>query len=236
MSQEYGNNPLLYASKELFKEVYRISRAVDIGDVVTLSRDMSKKMDAFSHSAIEQGVDSRHLHVARYMMCTFCDELIANSAGASHQDWGSVSLLSRYYQESYGGEKFFQLLDKILENPTEYIYILELVYVCLSFEFGGKYKQIDNGMDEVGEIKENLYRQIKTTRPKRAKFYANHPAAKRHHKLYSKLSKRSIVITAFLLLIIIYAGFSYVVGSNENSLIDFLKQEYQTLKGISHEK
>lgn len=230
MREEYGNNPLLHASKELFRETYRISQESDSEEVVVLSRKMSQLMDSFSNRVIEEGVDSRHLHIARYLMCTFCDELIANAPSTSNQDWGGVSLLSKYYQESYGGDKFFQLLEKLEEDPTQYIHILELAYVCLSFDFGGKYKQRDNGLHELGAIKENLYRQIKTTKPQREKFYAHHPVAKRHHKLYSKLSKKVIFSTALLLMMIIYTIFTYTVDKNESSLIEILKHEYEKIK------
>jgi len=229
MGKEYGNNPLLYASKELFREVYIISKGI-INDVQEVSQNIGSLMDKFSNQAIEHGVDSNHLHVARYMMCTFCDELIANSSSAKNHDWGRVSLLNKYYQESYGGEKFFQLLEKLEQSPTEYIHILEMAYVCLSFDFGGKYKQLDNGIHELSEIKENLYRHIKITKPEREKFYANHPVAKRHHKLYSKLSKKVIVSTAMILMIILYGIFTYTVDKNERSLISLIKKEYNLIK------
>ena len=70
------NNPLLYASKELFKEIYKISKESRSENIDEISKQMSRLMDGFSNTAIQEGVDSKHLHVARYMMCTFCDELI----------------------------------------------------------------------------------------------------------------------------------------------------------------
>lgn len=230
MNEEISDNPLLFASKELFRQTYRFSQTNELGDVERVSIALSKELDSFSNNTMEQGVDSRHLHIARYMLCTFCDELIANASWADHYDWGSVSLLNKYYQESYGGDKFFQLLQKMEQNPTEYIHLMELAFVCLSFDFGGRYKQLPDGLQELTEIKENLYRQIKTTRPQREKFYANHPSAKRHYKLYSKFSKRLILGTALILITIIYVVFTYTVHSNENMLIQVIEKEEQKIK------
>lgn len=230
MNEQHNNNPLLFASKEFFKKTYTFSQKNELSDATQVSDHLSKELDNFSNISIEQRVDSRHLHIARYMLCTFCDELIANAPWADHYDWGSVSLLNKYYQESYGGDKFFQLLEKMEQNPTEYIHLMELAFVCLAFDFGGRYKQQDHGQQKLGEIKENLYRQIKTTRPQKEKFYAHHPSAKRHYKLYSKLSKRLILGTAMTLISIIYIVFTYTVHQNESMLIQTLQKEEHKIK------
>jgi len=108
--------------------------------------------------------------------------------------------------------------------------VMELAYVCLSFGYGGKYKQKNRSIQDVGAIKENLYRQIKTTKPKKEKFYENHPAAQRHHKLYSKLSRKIILAVALFLMLVIYGIFTYTVQSNESTLIKILQDENKKMK------
>lgn len=223
-------NPFLYASKDFFKYIYELSNLTEIENIDSLARNVYDSLDQFSNLAVELNVDSRHLHIARYMLCTFGDELIANTSWAASYDWGNMSLLSKYYKESYGGHKFFDLLYKFELEPTEYIYLLELGYVCLSFGFGGMYKERSNGYNELEATKENLYLHIKITRPERNKFYANHPSAKRHYKLYSKISKRIILLIGTILMISIYSIFTYVVDSNESELIGELKNEYTLMK------
>ena len=225
------DSPLLFASKEIFKETYRLMYLESSSDVRGISNLMSHEINQFSNMAMEQGVSSNHLHIARYILCTFIDEMLASSKWALDNDWAGVSLLSRYYQESYGGNKFFELLLRFEQEPTEYIYLMELSYVCLSFGYGGKYKQQQkNTIQDLASIKENLYRQIKITKPEKEKFYTSHPAAQRHHKLYSKLSRRIIMSVSLFLLVIIYSIFTYTIHNNENELIKVIQEEHKSIK------
>lgn len=224
------DSPLLFASKEIFKETYRLRNLESVSDVQGTSQFMIKELDTFSNIAMEQGVNADQILMSRYILCTFIDEMLSSSSWATDNAWSGVSLLNHYYSEGYGGDKFFQLLVRFEEEPTEFIYVMELAYVCLSFGYGGKYKSKRENMQDVGAIKENLYRQIKTTKPKKEKFYANHPAAQRHHKLYSKLSRKIILAVALLLMVVIYTIFTYTVQSNETSLIHILQEEHKKME------
>ena len=228
------DSPLLYASKDIFKETYRLMNTEESLSLVPTSRLMEKHLKSFSNLAMEQGVSAVHLKIARYLLSTFIDEMLSSRNWGDEGDWGSVSLLGKYFEKSDGGETFFILLQQFEKEPTEYIFLMELAYVCLSFGYGGKYKKRGQNIHDLGPIKENLYRQIKTTKPKKEKFYANHPAAQRHHKLYSKLSKKIILLVSTLLLVVIYAIFTYTVQNNESSLIETLKSENSKMREANH--
>ncbi|SFV51316.1 Outer membrane protein ImpK/VasF, OmpA/MotB domain [hydrothermal vent metagenome] len=222
-------NPFLASAKGLFRETYSIINLRESKDIDSISRDMHKEMDRFAENLNKYGGDSHYLEIARYMMCTFCDELIANSSWASNRHWAEVSLLNYYHKESYGGDKFFQILDKSMTKPSKYINLLELAFVCLSFGFGGRYKQ-QNRLQELNTLKENLYRQIKNISSQKEKFYLDHPHATRHHKLYSKLSDKVILATVVVFMLLIYTAFSYLVSSNETPLIEALNKEHKIIE------
>jgi type VI secretion system protein ImpK len=224
------DSPLLFASKEIFKETYHLRNQKSVSDVKGTSEFMINKLDTFSNIAMEQGVNADQILMSRYILCTFIDEMLSSSSWATDNAWSGVSLLNHYYSEGYGGDKFFQLLVRFEEEPTTFIYVMELAYVCLSFGYGGKYKRKSSTIQDLGAIKENLYRQIKTTKPKKEKFYVNHPASQRHHKLYSKLSRKIILAVGLLLLFIVYGIFTYTVQNNEISLINVLEEEHKKMK------
>jgi len=224
------DSPLLFASKEIFKETYKLMNQDSVSDLQGISDIMSQEIDNFSNIAVAQGVSSEDVYVARYLLTTFIDEIFSSSNWSSDSDWAGVSLLGRYFNEGYGGANFFSLLKSFESNPTRFIHLMELAYVCLSFGFGGMYKQEKNNLQDLNAIKENLYRQIKTTRPKKEKFYANHPAAQRHHKLYSKLSRKIILSVALFLMLVVYVIFTYTVSNNEATLITTLQEEYEKMR------
>lgn len=75
-----------------------------------------------------------------------------------------MSLLSSFHNETFGGEKFFQLLERLSRNPVKHLAMLELMYLCLSLGFEGKYRVMPRGMTELEVIRDSLYRQIRQMR------------------------------------------------------------------------
>ncbi|MBP8185450.1 MAG: type IVB secretion system protein IcmH/DotU, partial [Pseudomonas sp.] len=78
--------------------------------------------------------------------------------------WSQMSLLSSFHNETFGGEKFFQLLERLSRNPVKHLPMLELMYLCLSLGFEGKYRVLPRGMLELEALRDSLYRQIRQLR------------------------------------------------------------------------
>ncbi|MCU7878891.1 MAG: type VI secretion system protein TssL, long form, partial [Candidatus Thiodiazotropha sp. (ex Lucinoma borealis)] len=75
--------------------------------------------------------------------------------------WRDQSLLVSLHNEAWGGEKFFQLLQKLLQNPAKNIELLELMYICLSFGFEGRFRPLPDGYAQLQTLRDNLYRTIR---------------------------------------------------------------------------
>jgi type VI secretion system protein ImpK len=69
-----------------------------------------------------------------------------------------------FHRESSGGEKFFQILDRVMAEPQRYIALIELLYTCLSLGFEGRYRLDERGPIRLAEIRNNLYRVIQGVR------------------------------------------------------------------------
>jgi len=221
-------NPFLLSAKGLFQETHTFLHSQEYRDIDFVMQKMKEEMNQFEVNLNKYGGDHRYLQIAKYMMCTFCDELIGNALWNKDSRWAEVGLLNYYYKESYGGDKFFQLIEKFTQEPMEYIDLLELAFVCLSFGFGGRYKQ-QNRLEELNILKEKIYKQTKGIKLRKEKFYIDHPHATRHYKLYSKLSDKVILGAVLLLVAVIYMVFTFQVESNENPLVDTLVEEHQNV-------
>jgi type VI secretion system protein ImpK len=101
---------------------------------------------------------------SRYLICSFIDEMILNTPWGSTSHWSTQSLLSFFHKESQGGEKFFDILKKIEQQSGRYLDLIELVYVCLSFGYLGKYRLQADGASQISSIQENLYQHIRKLR------------------------------------------------------------------------
>lgn len=74
-----------------------------------------------------------------YVFCIVFDEVVFSMLWGSISDWGKQSLLIILYNEVWGGEKVFQLFEYCLQNLYQCLYLLELLYLCISFGFEGCY-------------------------------------------------------------------------------------------------
>jgi type VI secretion system protein ImpK len=101
---------------------------------------------------------------ARYALCTVLDEAVLNTPWGAQSDWSTQSLLVTFHREAAGGEKFFQILQRVSGEPQRYRSLLELLYVCLALGFEGKYRLDERGAARLADAREALYRRIEGVR------------------------------------------------------------------------
>jgi type VI secretion system protein ImpK len=98
---------------------------------------------------------------ARYILCTLLDESASSTPWGGSGAWSSQSLLVHFHNEAWGGEKVFQLLQRLIEQPTQHRNLLELVYVSLSLGFEGRYRVADNGRAQLDSVRERLANKLR---------------------------------------------------------------------------
>jgi type VI secretion system protein ImpK len=211
-------NPFMTLSYPVFKLSDKIVGEYETGDITKIHSRLTEEIDRFSRSATEMNLDGSKALVARYLLCAYIDEMIGTTYWGRENNWAKDSLLSFYYQEAYGGEKFFQLLSKLLASPANHIDLLELMYICISLGFEGKYRITEKGRIEIEAIRDNLYKQIRKVRGHRAEdFYVKRGTAhKKQGLLYGASNTILIVALAIILLVINFVlGISLTESQNE---------------------
>lgn len=159
-----GLNPLVNAASMLIAVYEKTRHSVSHPDVSGLYQRLVNEIKVFDNRAKEQGIRSEVVLAARYILCAVLDEAVLNTPWGAESAWPQKTLLSTFHNETAGGEKFFLILDRMRESPAENLYILELIYICLSLGFEGKYRVIHRGKELVGQLREELYGAIRTYR------------------------------------------------------------------------
>lgn len=159
-----GLNPLVNAASMLLAVYEKTRHSVTHPDVGGLYQRLVNEIKAFDSRAKEQGIRSEIVLAARYILCTALDEAVLNTPWGAESAWPQKTLLSTFHNETAGGEKFFLILDRMRESPAENLHILELIYICLSLGFEGKYRVIHRGKELVAQIREELFGLIRTYR------------------------------------------------------------------------
>jgi len=219
------NQPFLRALRALYFEIYLIERGDSTLNSTRLRERIIHLMDTHMKSLAQLGYENTHIMIIRYVLSTFIDELLGAVQWKGADGWlNQYSVLGHYYKETYGGEKFFQLLNQFVQEPSQYMQHMKLMYVCLSLGYKGKYARVQNDNGQVEKVRQELYAHIQNYNIQEEKFYKDHPVSSKKHKLTFDISYKLFMIGSLLILAIIYGVFTNMVRDNENHLMEILNQ------------
>jgi type VI secretion system protein ImpK len=159
-----STNPLVQAAVPLLVLAGRLRGQIANADIESLRRQAIQEMRSFEDRARRADVPPEDVLAARYALCTVLDEAVLNTPWGAEGNWSSQSLLVTFHREAAGGEKFFQILERVSGEPQRYLVLLELLYVCLALGFEGKYRLDERGAARLVEIRETLYRRVEGLR------------------------------------------------------------------------
>jgi type VI secretion system protein ImpK len=159
-----GLNPLVRAASPLLLLAGQLRGSVTPMDVEGLRHLALEEIRRFEESARAAGIQNEIVLAARYALCAGLDEAVLSTPWGAQSDWSQHPLLVALHREAWGGEKFFEMLDRVSQDPDRYLDLMELLYLCLAFGFGGKYQVSDRGHERLGTIQQDLYRKIRNHR------------------------------------------------------------------------
>jgi type VI secretion system protein ImpK len=221
-------NPLVAASALLLSEVVRLKTHASAENFDALNERLNVAIKLFEHRALQEGVEGGQVMAARYVLCTVVDEAVVTTPWGNESAWSQMSLLSTFHNETFGGEKFFQLLEHLSRNPVKHLAMLELMYICLSLGFEGKYRVLPRGMLELEAIRDSLYRQIRQLRGDIPRELSPHwEGLKEGRRRLVRIVPGWLVAVATVAgLALLYAGFSWVLHEQRGTVL----QPYQAVE------
>lgn len=149
-------NPLVQAAAPLLSAAPRLRAMVRHPNPAALRVSLVDSVQRFEASARALGLPNEQVVAARYVLCTLLDESASSTPWGGSGAWSEQSLLVHFHNEAWGGEKVFQLLARLAENPQQHRNLLELIYAALSLGFEGRYKVLDQGKAQLDSIRERL--------------------------------------------------------------------------------
>jgi type VI secretion system protein ImpK len=159
-----GLNPLVQAASPLLLLAGQLRGALSAMDVAGLRQHALDEMRRFEERARSTGVPHEVVLTARYVLCATLDEAVLATPWGSQSEWAQHPLLVTLHREAWGGEKFFEVLDRISRDPARHIDLMELQYLCMAFGFAGKYQLQERGHERIADVQQELYRKIRDHR------------------------------------------------------------------------
>ena len=209
-----GLNPLEAAAAPLLGLIMRLKNTASHPDPERLRLRMIEEIKGFTANARDRGLPEKTVFRARYVLCTTLDEVMLNTPWGRASEWSESSLLITFHNETWGGEKFFELLDSILLDPRKNLDLLELMYLCLAFGFQGRYRLLDNGRSRLEEQRERAYNAIRTARGEFERELSPHwrGSAQEQNPLIRYVPLWVVAAVAATLLLVAYALFSWLLN------------------------
>ncbi|MCE0559223.1 MULTISPECIES: type IVB secretion system protein IcmH/DotU [unclassified Motilimonas] len=201
------DNGLIDAALPLIGMVIRVRKLAYLDDVSRLYSQTVNEISAIEIELNERGYENAIIIAYRYVLCSFIDEAVMGTEWGSHSEWAEHSLLTRFHNETWGGEKVFTILNRLQDEPTRYQDILEFIFLCFNLGFEGRYKVLVNGKDEYKQIVGSLYDLLKKHRrePSRQLTNALNNVANTKYRLSKQLPVWSVfalfggvILTAFI--------------------------------------
>ena len=219
-----GMNPLVANASVLLNTVPTIRRTMNHPDPAGLREYLLRAITEFEQRARAAGASPEHVLISRYALCTMIDEAVANMPWGASPEWVQQSLLVTLHREGFGGEKFFQLLEKAMEDPRRNIDLLELMYVCIALGFQGRYSVIENGRQQLDALRDRLHNVIRRERGEferdlSGKWKGVQRVAK---PLVRRLSVWLVLAAVALLLFVLYLIFALVLASKSDPVFNTL--------------
>ncbi|WP_417292631.1 type IVB secretion system protein IcmH/DotU [Desulfovibrio porci] len=224
-----GLNPLVNAASPLLLEIVRLREAGE-ADLEALRLRLEAEIRGFSAQAAALGVSEAQVNAAQYLLCTALDESVTTSSIPGAQgDWQHHSLLSTFHQDTWGGEIFFDVLSRTMEQPASRLYLLELIYLLLSLGFEGKYRLQDRGPLALESLRDQIYRQISLLRGEASPDLAPKISVEPFkNKTYAYVPFWLIAAVMVFSISVMFWGFSHSLSGKADPLIARFEQHVPT--------
>ncbi len=159
-----GLNPLERSAAILLNLLSQIRNTPTHPNPEGLHQQLAGEITQFERRAQAEGIPPETIYIARYALCSTIDEFVMATPWGAQSNWSRQSLLSLFHKETFGGEKFFRLLNKLEQDAARNLDLLELFYLCLALGFRGRYAVSNDGINELERVRENLYHVIRNHR------------------------------------------------------------------------
>ena len=157
--------PLLAAAAPLLLLLARLRNTARPPVPGNLRENAMRELRSFETRAKAVQISPEQMRPAHYALCASLDDVVLATPWGSQSEWAARSLVSSFHQEVRSGERFFDILGQMRQNPGRFLPVLELMYLCLSLGYMGRYRLSPRGPAEIDRLREDVYALIRRQTP-----------------------------------------------------------------------
>ncbi|QHG65084.1 type IVB secretion system protein IcmH/DotU [Pseudomonas putida] len=157
-------NPMIDAAMPLFGLVMRLRTLDSLPNIQEVHHQVRTQVDNVVEEMRQRGYESAQLLAYSYALCLYLDEAVMSRPWGRSSCWSQESLLSIFHHETWGGEKIYTVLSRLMQEPQRYIDVLEFLYLCLCLGLKGKYGLAPKGDEAVNALLQQIHTLIREVR------------------------------------------------------------------------
>ncbi len=169
LEKKIADDAVYEAAALAFRDNYALASALPVFDIIVRAQSnapsdvgrlhtvLADEIREFEQALSRKGVPAVNRQVLVYALTATADDIILNAEWSRGSDWTSRTLVSSFFRETIGGERFFVLLQQMMDMQQSMIRELEFFFYCLQFGFKGKYRFAKDKYDEFARVRGELY-------------------------------------------------------------------------------
>jgi type VI secretion system protein ImpK len=157
-------SPLAAAASPLLQLLARLRVMRRAPDPQVLRERASQDLRNFERQARDTGIAMELLRPAHYALCASLDDIVLNTPWGAASGWANQTLVATFHHGARGTDQFFDQLRQMRRAPEKFLPVIELMYLCLSLGFMGRYRQA-RGEGELEQLRSEAYAAIVAKRP-----------------------------------------------------------------------
>ncbi|PYG76476.1 MULTISPECIES: type IVB secretion system protein IcmH/DotU [unclassified Pseudomonas] len=157
-------NLMLDAASPLFGLVIRLRTLDELPNIKDVHQQVRNQIDNIQEEMRQHGYEPAQLLAYTYGLCLFIDEAVMERPWGKSSCWSQEPLLSIFHDETWGGEKIFTLISRLMQEPKRYQDVLEFMYFALCLGLRGKYALAPKGEETVTALIHQLHGIIRELR------------------------------------------------------------------------
>ncbi len=207
-------NPIVTCAAPLLNLAPQLKQRITCDDVEALRLRVMQGIDQFERRVAPLGLPPRSVRASKYALCATLDDLVLNTPWGSRSVWTKRSLVGTFFSETWGGNRFFDLLTQVKKDPGVNIDLLELLYCCINLGFEGRYRVDPRGASQLLLLREDLYRLIRAVRGDFERDISPHwrGAQADHRGLATQVPHWVVAVAAAGMLLAVYAVLLFLLN------------------------
>ncbi|WP_127959554.1 type IVB secretion system protein IcmH/DotU [Serratia microhaemolytica] len=216
-------NPMVDAATPLLGMVLRLKDMENQPLPPHLYQQVVADIRAIEQFLQTKGYEPGAIVSFRYVLCTFIDETALGYGWNTQNDWLQQSLLVHFHNETWGGEKVFVLLERLLGEAKRYQDLLEFIYLCFCLGYRGRYKVTMQYNDDFEKLFRRLHQQLQQLRGEvpATTLHRTQSQSVQPYKLTNRITIKKILLGSASLLVVIYLFYFFQLHTQTQ---DILKQ------------